>query len=328
MVKESKAKLVSVTATIPVAQYSDIRPIVEAEDENAALEYIAKLASMVGNQTFADKITPKQTSVSVDGMKKEYNFFDKKMFALQVIGEHIYLDESGNRYTGGSSLSNKYIDNSGLQFAKNATAKKLAKLTDIDEADSVKVIEDMWRSSGEKSRAWGDSVHAAIGHYVKYGQLCNSMYGDMAKVIPRNPVLKEIVEKVKAYLPTDKTLVSEAFMISKEFMLCGFADLLVIDEKTKEISIVDYKTNESLDDEVKYTTPLDKLIEQTTLGGYEIQLNAYAHIAEEYGYKIKALTILHIGFGKLGEIVVTAKNIRRKDIRPLLLELKRKKGDK
>lgn len=249
--------------------------------------------------------TQLQVLKSLDGQKIYYD-----------PAKHEYYDNDNGKLTSASNIAHLFIDDTGIERAKIGTAKKAG--------ISVEKVEEMWNDMGEKSREWGNAVHATIGSYLKWKDVHKETYGTDERLIPKNPILKKVLNK---FLETvdleDKELLVEQLVASKDYNICGRFDLFAIGD---ENVLYDFKTNDDLDAKVKIKAPLDRMFEENQIGVYGVQLSAYAMMLRDAGLKVDKAYIVSVKLDNECEPMVELREVKLKDIGLVLADNNLKKG--
>jgi len=186
------------------------------------------------------------------------------------------------------------IDTLFEPFNAKEIAKKLSKVPKYKkEGKGIRAILKDWKERAEH----GTRVHNAIEQWLKTGKAPLGLtQEDREKVIQAKIFIANYWDSTK-----NKTSVflPEQLIYSEEFQLAGTVDLLIYNYKTKDLYIIDWKTNEKITDKAyDNKTGLKKStehIEDCKLNKYIIQLNIYAYILEkEYKIKPTKLSIIHL----------------------------------
>lgn len=272
--------------SLPNVAYSDIRPEVEADTAEEALNYFKDLATMVGAKDYANAVSPTRainaqvqlkTLTSIDGTKVQFD-----------PSSHTYYDEDGaNSYLSGStfaSLTTKDFDSQSI-------AQKVAK--DGLTADEVLKL---WKAKNRVACDFGSALHESLEMYNNFHKYA-AILGDESKVLPNNEFLADCVRN--AFTPERKaeTAMAEVFVASTKFKMCGSIDRLVfVDKDTRTVIIQDWKSND-LTKRVTFIPELReayKDVEKTKYGEYQFQLSFYAYILKALGYNVKECQIINL----------------------------------
>ena len=274
---------VSLAATINVAQYSDLRPVVEVEGETIDEALDEALGSL---QRFWNRVG--RQPLEIDRGVPTGKLIRCRVSGAEVIFDsiaHTYHDREGNRYLGGSTFAGRYK----APFEGELIAGKMADKNGVNAQE----ILDMWALNAEASSTFGTSVHAGLQLYGEYLELSKSVKdGSDESALTSNPVLRPIVQ---AFF-TDERKAEKAFY--EEFVAdaanrrCGLIDRLVVDEDGG-LWIEDFKTNASVEKEERILAPFKGIVPNSALGAYWLQLSFYAAILAAHGRVIKGLRVHH-----------------------------------
>lgn len=288
------SKLTSIEATIPVMAYGNVKAVVETDNQQEAFALLSDLSHQVGNSEFASKLNTNAVKSVVD--TETHTFGDITVQFDPV--SHTYYAPTPN-YLSGSA----YADSLVKEFPREFMAERAAN-GDATADDLLNI----WNMKGEVATLFGSSIHKAMELYYKYSKLSKDIGGD-SKIRPKLPLLQSIVNEttveINKYFGEDiaksskYTCVPELFVASKindNITHLGFIDLAIFNRRTKEVVILDYKTNADLDkkENFKDKAPIPADTPNTTLTKYWYQLSFYADILKRYGYKVKDLVIVHI----------------------------------
>lgn len=214
-------------------------------------------------------------------MNKIKNKILKAFEDLSFIEEtHSYLLKGKEAdFTSVSNIIKKYHKEFNMEATSTFTAKKQNR--------AKEEIQKEWNYIRDTSIEKGNSVH-------KFAEDCfNGKVTDFSKV--DNKFLKPVWEffcTMPSYL---KPLLSECKMYNLEAKIAGTADLLLYNELTKEVILVDYKSNKVLFKPVyNQLYPPFQRFGETPFNKYQIQLNLYQWILEQIkGIKISKRIIVH-----------------------------------
>lgn len=252
-----KAKL---TAVIPVVQYGNISPEIEAEAETyeeAMAICEARLTSIWNKYVEEGKQLPTNNRVKLHASIGGDIWYDKLT--------HTYTNEQGEVYQSGS----QYADSFRKLFDKLGIASKMALKFGVSADD----ILSMWDLKSQASRNLGTAIHAALQLEEQYRGLGESLGKSGAH---EHPLLKTIVDSF--LVAHSKELArNEVLIVSHNLKRAGRIDrLLIVDEK--RVRIQDYKSNTSIDKELEF---------------YWKQLEFYKSILEDNGWTVEGLDIFH-----------------------------------
>jgi len=272
---------VTLSATIPVAQYANLQPSFEVEGVTVddamatALETMKRVWDSVADKPLRiNDAVPQLVSAGTEltcwasGVKV---YFDPV--------EHVY---SPGKWLSGSTFASKFKS----QFPSATIAGKMAAKNGVDADD----IQAMWAKNAEASSSVGTAVHAALELYGKYLSLSESVKGTDESALTKNLILRPIVQAFFAeHAAEDATY--EAFVADPVLRHCGQIDRLVIEPDG--LVIEDFKTNTDLTKKETIAAPFKGVVESTSLGAYWLQLSFYARIIQSHGHAVKGLRIHH-----------------------------------
>lgn len=257
-----------IEATIPVAQYGNIRPTFEVEesgDEALAMEELKSLWNRYGESPLKEKGVVAGTQAV-----KLTTFTGEEVMWHEAT--HTYTDMSGKVLLSGS----KYAEQKSPKFDMEMILPKTAKSWGVVEAD----LKDVWRINSEISTHWGSAIHQALELYHRYHALGNKVMEhkelEQNYVLPKNPFLRNIVESFVDEYGADA--LSEVLVSDVASGMAGTIDRLSVNGK--KVRIGDYKTNAEMDKK--------KMLK------YQKQLSFYAHILNNKGYEVEGLDLYYI----------------------------------
>lgn len=277
---------VSLGATIPVAQYANLQPVITMEGETveaamaAALGEIKKLWDQTAKEPLDIDRGQPPTSAPAG------RILQCRVSGAKVIFDpiaHTYHDLQGRRYMGGSTFAGKFKS----EFHGALIAGKMAEKHGVD-ADKIQA---MWALNAEASSSFGTGVHAALQLYGEYLELSKTIKGSDESALTKNPTLRPMVEKF--FTPERSAIQSyyEEFVADEKSLRCGLIDRLEVEPDG--LRITDFKTNTSLDGKEKILPPFDKAVPHTNLGVYWLQLSHYASVLQAHGRIVKGLRVYH-----------------------------------
>ena len=258
--------MVKITATIPVCQYGNIQPEIEADTADEAMAQIRELWKRYAEP---GRVLPGATA--------------GKLVKCALGGGSCYFDEPTHSYShpdGLAMLSGSAFANRYKKEFDDSIAIRYAKTIGVD----VEVVREFWRQKGEVSTGYGTSVHLALEIYGKF----KGVFPD-DKILSGNAHIRKLVLEFYANNDTAHCLYEPFIMHGN---LCGFVDRM---KKTgnKKIIIEDYKTNADISKGTGYLLPPFNSIKATELNKYGLQLSFYAEIAKRNGYEVEAIVIHH-----------------------------------
>lgn len=185
---------------------------------------------------------------------------------------HTYQDENGNIMMSGS----RYKKSLEKPFDFENISKAVAKKYDVEQQD----IKDMWKQSGEISRAFGNAIHYAIEGYIRHrevGKIVDEQIDDdnlKSYHLPKHPWLRQVVE---SFPLKDENIIPEALVSDVKNLRAGHIDgIHIIDEDKKICEVIDIKSDGKIED---------------TYQAHFHQLSFYAHILMAHGWKVNKLSI-------------------------------------
>ena len=203
----------SIQATIPCKglQFTDLRPVITAENIEDYRAQLAEVGRLAGNDAFVNRMEQNKAG-------KEKIVTDQGALYFDPIA-HTYEDEQGNKFWTGSTWAHQFEKEFDPKLIAGKAAEK--KLTTVD-----KVVEG-WDMKSEVSLLYGTTVHKALECGIKYGE------------IPNNPHLATLVQDYLDMTHEDDQ-VSEQFVADFDNKMCGTIDVLV-NKGNKHVVIRDFK---------------------------------------------------------------------------------------
>lgn len=243
-------------AVIPVAQYANMQPEIEAEADT----YEEAMA-------IAEDRMARFWNKYVENDKKLATTTGTKLTAF-VGGEinydpitHTYTNDAGEVYLSGSQYAKKFEK----PFDAQAIASKMAAKYGVQASDITK----MWELKARTSREFGTALHSALQLYGQYDGLAKALERDTH--LHDHPVVKMAVEGFYEGREGEKAEY-EIFVVDHAAKRVGQIDRLLITGE-KKCRVQDYKTNAAM-------TP-DKL------KVYWEQLKFYGGIMEAAGWTVE-----------------------------------------
>lgn len=262
-----RVKEITVSATIPSAQYANVVPsiTVEVDDDVEEAKALA-MSHIVGlSQRYAEEGKALKGGKAISTAKRIECFVGGSVLYDDAV--HIYTNEAGDVYLSGSQYASQGEPKFNLDGIAGAMGKKFGADTDA--------IKEMWKLKGDVSAGFGTAIHAAIQLYEQYSELANAI--EKTTNLHDHPVLKQAVEKFVSMHKGEK-VVNEAMVVSHNRKWAGQIDRLVI-TGDKSCVIGDIKTNTDLNDK--------------KLATYWKQLKFYATIMQDAGWTVDHLEIYH-----------------------------------
>lgn len=283
------AKLTKMGAIIslPNIAYSDIRPEVEADTPEDALDFLADIARQVGADKWADSVAPKKQSSTGDVKLVTKKSIDGTEVLFDPVN-HTYTDPDGKvKYMGGSTFASLVA----TKFDSQSVAQKVAK----DGLTAEQVL-TLWSMKNKVSCDFGESVHRALETYQKFHSYA-SILGGEEKILPNSPYLQDVVRNFFTPERKAEQAMSEVFVANNKYGLCGFIDRLVfLDKDTRTVEVQDFKSND-LSKRVTFIPQIReayKDVPKNKLGEYMFQLSLYAFILKDMGYNVKSCRIFNL----------------------------------
>jgi len=243
-----------------------------------------------------------------------------------------YYDGTHTYYVGRQKLKSvtTLIGEHFPKFDANGLAKKIAKGfkfrnrqkelkgIEVTPLEKKKATQKYWKNEWKGSTIHGTAVHEALEQYL-LGQL----------TINLTPITEErTIEKYKRgvdYLTEffkKGEVVSihpEKKIYSEDLGIAGTIDLMVI-HKNNEVTLIDWKSNKSIDRKSKYNefgvSEITKDVEACSFNKYSMQLLLYAIMLERDDPKLKVtkLCIVHLKEDKYEEINVKIDNYLKEKV--------------
>lgn len=209
------------------------------------------------------------------------------------------FDEATHTYTwNGKPFTpvGDFISKFYKPFAKGMMAQKVAQRDGLDVDEVIK----MWESNGDVSRLYGQSVHKAVEHWIKYNQKSNLKH------------LSDMVDKFSKKYDRER-LRAEIIVFDTDTMIAGTVDQIEFITK-KKVRVVDVKTNYDIDKKGygKLLPPLDYL-EDNKINRYRLQTSMYAYMLEKKGYEVEECLLEHWNGSEFSTI-----HLDRVEVEPLL----------
>jgi hypothetical protein len=261
-----KIKEITISATIPTAQYANMIPSIKIEvddnDDYEAAQAIALTKIQELSTKYAEpgrELTNSSHVVLKDIFGQKINFDSPS---------HIYTNDKGQIYLSGS----KYADRFAKEFPGDIISKKMADKSGIEQ----QLILDAWTAKSDVSSGFGTAIHLALENYSKYGAMSKKL--DKPYHLHDHPVINKCVKEFFKGRSKEIAL-SEALVIDHERRLAGTIDrLLLVNKKKKVCRVQDYKTNAEI---------------KKKLATYWHQLSFYASILQGKGWTVEGLDIFH-----------------------------------
>ncbi|MEC4833796.1 PD-(D/E)XK nuclease family protein [Mycobacteroides chelonae] len=276
---------VTISATIPVAQYGNLSPSfeVEADTHDEAMDIALKRIKDVWDRTATKSLEIRKVDAPRLIFGEELRCWASGTRVTFDAASHSYSTGDGKKWLSGSTFAGNYKS----EFNAPLVAGKMATKYEVDASEVI----DMWALNNTASQTVGSAVHYALQLRGQYGDLSRSVKdGTLESALTKNEILRPIVE---AFFETreHETAVYEAFVADPVRAHCGFIDRLVIEDDG--VWVEDYKTNADLDKAETIKVPFKGLVPNSKLGAYWLQLSFYARVLKSHGKTVKGLRIHH-----------------------------------
>ncbi|WP_080735998.1 PD-(D/E)XK nuclease family protein [Rhodococcoides fascians] len=272
---------VTLSATIPVAQYANLQPSFEVEGDtvdaamSTALETMKRVWDSVADKPLQLRDEP--TAQASPGVP----------LVCWASGTVVNFDPIQHVYSPGKWLSGSAFAG---QFKGSFPAELIAGKMAAKSGVEVGQILDMWSKNAEASSLVGSSVHAALELYGKYLSTSEAVKGTDESALTKNLILRPIVQAFFAEHAAERAEY-EVFVADPTLKHCGQIDRLVIEDNG--IFVEDFKTNTDLTKKETIGAPFKGVVPNTTLGAYWLQLSFYANILQTHGQVVKGLRVHH-----------------------------------
>jgi CRISPR/Cas system-associated exonuclease Cas4 (RecB family) len=205
------------------------------------------------------------------------------MIELLKINQEIVFDEPNHKYFDKKGRELDAVSNV-IGFYKEEfdphghITRAVAKRDGI----TTQQVRANWKKIAEDACIRGTNFHAQVEHYINTKEILDADYKDVVEQFSK------IEFKGKLY--------SEIRLADTENKICGTADLIE-DLGNNVVNLGDFKTNKKLAYKSRYGTklmfPFNKY-DECEFNIYTFQLNIYAFILKQNGYKVNNMTILYI----------------------------------
>jgi len=211
-----------------------------------------------------------------------------------IINKHhnISLEPESHTYTLSNSeiefnSVTEFINTFFLPFDKIKVAKKLTQLKKYQHMSMTDILQD-W----EQRRHRGTVVHKEIEDFL-------NLKKHQINTLNRDPKSQQGVKFLqdKCMKNQNNYLFPEVKIYSEELQLAGTIDLMIFNEKTDHIYLIDWKTNVDIkktgyNQGIKHPT---NTIDDCNFNRYRLQLSMYQYILEQfYAAKVNGLYIVHL----------------------------------
>jgi len=196
-------------------------------------------------------------------------------------GIKIYFDEEKHKYwtdkvTDFTSVTT-FIKQFFPKFDREGISKRYALKNGLKQEEVLA----NWEINNQQSRDLGSNIHCLCECYLLKQNLPDPI-NEKASII-----FKSARNKLDSLLNNFKIVASEKIVFSEELQLCGTADLLVRENKTGQLYLLDFKTNKKIDRENRYgkfaLNPFGHLAHNNFMH-YSIQLNTYRKLFQQEQY--------------------------------------------
>ncbi len=229
----------------------------------------------------------------IDKILKKLSIFDRISFVEE---NHLYKIDG--EFTNSPSVT-RLLKKFKKEFDKEAAAVKTAKRLNT----TVKQVLADWEIGNLYSTTIGTMLHKYIensylgikeefqGNFDRLG------YDERRDIANNFPVLVKQFQNFYKEHSHLKCIKNEIMLGDVEdTKICGMSDMLIFNEKSKKLEILDFKTNKRMEKKKKYggklLYPFDDMYEGE-LNEYAIQLNTYKFFVETYtDLKIDKLRIV------------------------------------
>jgi ATP-dependent exoDNAse (exonuclease V) beta subunit len=273
---------VTISATIPVAQYGNIQPTfeVEADTHEEAMDKALRLMKDAWDRTAPKSLEVRKLEQPRVIFGEELRCWASGTRVTFDAYNHIY-EADGKQWLSGSTFAGKYKG----EFNAPLIAGKMATKYGVDAAEIIA----MWELNRDASSTVGSAVHAALQLRGQYGELSKAVKdGSLESALTKNPILLSIVEAFFATREREEALY-EVFVADPVRAHCGFIDRLVIEPDG--LVVEDFKTSYELDKPEAIKPPFKGIVNPTKLGGFWLQLSFYARILQSHGKVVKILRV-------------------------------------
>lgn len=278
---------VTLSATIPVAQYGNLQPTFEAEADTheEAVEIALRLVKDTWDRTAKEPLKVRNLDTQPTLLLgEELRCWASGTRVTFDAVTHKYSTPDGKRWLSGSVFAGKYK----AAFDAPVVARKVAEKYGVE----AREVLAMWELNRDASSTVGTAVHAALQLRGQYAELSRATKdGELEACLTKNPILLPIVESF--FEGRDKEDARyEVFVADGRRCHCGFIDRLVIDDDGG-LWVEDYKTNGQLNKKETILAPFKGVVEDTKMGAYWLQLSFYGRILQSHGKPVKGLRIHH-----------------------------------
>lgn len=276
---------VTLSATIPVAQYGNLQPTIEAVGDTyeEAMELAVRRIKDLWDRTAPKSLEVRKIETPRLIFGDELRCWASGTRVHFDAQNHIYDSGDGKRWLSGSAFAGRYKS----EFNAPLIAGKMATKYGVDASEVIA----MWELNRDASSTVGTAVHAALQLRGQYGELSRQVKdGSLESALTKNPILSPIVEAFFDGRDNEHALY-EVFVADPVRAHCGLIDRLVIEDDG--LWVEDYKTNTDLAKAETIKPPFKGLVPNTKLGSFILQLSFYSRILRTHGKTVKGLRVHH-----------------------------------
>jgi len=295
----NKVTSITLTATIPTAEYANLQPSitveVDGDAEGAKKTALEHIVSISQEYAMKGKSLESQVTYPVDLEKVESPMTGGVAYKDQW---HHFWTADGRRYLSASRFASKFVEPFPAQFILPKMAKAYGGTEELHQA--------IWSLKGDVSTLFGKAVHAGIelyGRHHEMGAKTGAKEG-INKALTDQPHIKKIVEDFfngdDVHKPGfDSRRINEdaeyevQIIDEKNARIAEVDRVKFVNREKKIIRIQDYKTNFDVLAKEKMLAPFESM-PANQLSKYWLQLSFEAEIAKEAGYIVEGLDIFHL----------------------------------
>lgn len=187
---------------------------------------------------------------------------------------HIYRLDDGTRLMSGTAFVHKFFP----EFDAKKVSFFYARKHGLDQQQVLA----MWREKGERASNFGSNVHTCAEYEIR---------PERGSIKPMNQAEAKAFKRVRLAIKHMGKFLEfiepEMIVFSPALGVAGTIDLLARHKETGEIYIIDWKTNEAIDQENKYGTrglePISDLFD-CNFAHYSLQVSLYQYILIKENY--------------------------------------------
>lgn len=194
--------------------------------------------------------------------------------------QHTYRDNKGSRYVSGTTFVGSFFP----KFDAVSVSEKCSRGNNPKYAGRTpEDIRAEWAAEGERGSSEGDNAHC----YAE-GKMSSWPEDKLPKPISERCVkLFNQIERITRWLKNKyKFIEAEKIIFSPDLGLAGMVDLIMLDPRTGEILILDWKTNEELSSKNFFQSAFSPIeyLQDTHINKYTLQLSLYQFLLDREGY--------------------------------------------